>query len=193
MKKKIGKTQLDKQITKVSELSNREKVFDIIYHFPGLRFFELKKETGFPNGTLQHHINSLIKKEQINSYYDNAVPRYFTSDIEQSTQSVITRLNQNTTSKIIKLLLKKECQTFPQMVKYTRKTPGTVSIYKNKLIQDKIIIGRTEGCKSCKNYDMKIKYRLINPEKIRTLVEEYGKTSLTKTADNLADIFLAIK
>ena len=39
----------------------------------------------------------------------------------------------------------------------------------------------------------KVKYRLTNPEQVRTIVEEYGKSSLKQSADNLADIFLAIK
>ena len=39
----------------------------------------------------------------------------------------------------------------------------------------------------------RIKYRLVDPEKVRLLVEEYGKTSLKKSADNLADIFLSLK
>jgi hypothetical protein len=38
-----------------------------------------------------------------------------------------------------------------------------------------------------------IKYRLVDPEKVRTLVEEYGKTSLQKSVDNLADSLLAIQ
>ena len=45
--------------------------------------------------------------------------------------------------------------------------------------------------KICSN--MKIKYRLADPEKVRTLVLEYGKSSLSKSADNLADVFLSLK
>ena len=33
----------------------------------------------------------------------------------------------------------------------------------------------------------------VDPEKVHTLVEEYGKTSLKQSADNLADIFLALR
>ena len=44
-----------------------------------------------------------------------------------------------------------------------------------------------------KKHGMKIKYRLSDPKKVRALVLEYGKTSLTKSADNLADVFLSLK
>ena len=176
-----------------NQTSNYEIIISHIAKFPGLRFYQLRQETGFANGTLQHHINSLIKSKKIDAHYDNAVPRYFLHNVDQSHKIIIQRLSQNTTSKIIKLLLKKECQTFAQLVKYTKKSPGTVSLYKNKMVEDKIIVGTTDDCKYCKNSRMKIKYRLVNPEKVRTLVMEYGKSSLSKSSDNLADVFLSLK
>ena len=184
---------MTQQTTTNMQLSNQEKVLHTISTFPGLRFFELKIQTELSNGTLQHHVNTLLKKEEIVAHYDNAVPRYFMPEIDESSKIIIQRLSQNTTSKIIKLLLKKECQTFAQLVKYTKKSPGTVSLYKNKMVEDKIIIGSTDDCKACKNKAMKIKYRLSDPEKVRALVLEYGKTGLKKSADNLADVFLSIK
>ena len=180
--------------TPKNTLSNYEKIAAHIIKFPGLRFHELKKEVDIANGTLQHHISSLAKSGNISIQYDNATPRYFSNKIEGDSQIIIKRLSQNTTSKIIKLLLKKKCQTFSQLVKYTKKSPGTVSLYKNKMLADKIIVGTTDDCKSCKNRsNMKIKYRLVDPEKVRTLVLEYGKSSLRKSADNLADVFLSLK
>ena len=173
--------------------SNYEIIVSHITKFPGLRFYQLKNEIGIANGTLQHHLSSLIKSDSIFIQYDNSTPRYFSKKIESDSQVIIKRLSQNTTSKIIRLLLKKECQTFAQLVKYSKKSPGTVSLYKNKMVVDKIIVGSTDTCKCHKKYDMKIKYRLVDPEKVRTLVLEYGKSSLSKSADNLADVFLSLR
>ena len=173
--------------------SNYENIVFHITKFPGLRFHELKKEIGIANGTLQHHLSSLLKSGVIFTEYDNSTPRYFSNEIEPDSQVIIKRLSQNTTSKIIKLLLKKECQTFAQLVKYSKKSPGTVSLYKNKLVADRIVIGSTDDCKCSKKHSLKIKYRLADPEKVRTLVLEYGKSSLSQSADNLADVFLSLK
>jgi len=173
--------------------SNYEIIVSHITKFPGLRFYQLKNEIGIANGTLQHHLSSLIKSDSIFIQYDNSTPRYFSKKIESDSQVIIKRLSQNTTSKIIRLLLKKECQTFAQLVKYSKKSPGTVSLYKNKLVEDRIITGSTDNCKCNKKHGMKIKYRLSDPKKVRILVLEYGKTSLTKSADNLADVFLSLK
>ena len=173
--------------------SNYENIIFHITKFPGLRFHQLKKEIGIANGTLQHHLSSLMKLGIISIEYDNSTPRYFSKKIESNSQVIIKRLSQNTSSQIIRLLLKKECQTFAQLVKYSKKSPGTVSLYKNKLVTDRIIMGSTDNCKCNKKHGMKIKYRLSDPKKVRALVLEYGKTSLTKSADNLADVFLSLK
>jgi len=94
----------------------------------------------------------------------------------------------------MKSLLKNECQTFAQIVKFSKKSPGTVSIYKNMLLEDRIIVGDTNSCKCSKGITAtRIKYRLVDPEIVRLLVEEYGKSTLKQSADNLADVFLALK
>ena len=183
----------DDTMTEQKLESNQEIIINTIQTFPGLRFNEIKKEISIANGTLQHHLAALQKFGIIRVDYDNVTPRYFSKEINTESQIIIKRLNQPTTSKIIKLLLKKECQIFAQMVKYTKKSAGTVSIYKNVLLKDGIIMGDTGSCSSCRNAAHKIKYRLTNPEKVRAIVLDYGKTSLQKSVDNLSDVFLSLK
>jgi len=161
--------------------------------YPGLRFHELKKETSIANGTLQHHIAKLITDEDIIAVYTDKNPRYFQKGLKDDSAIIINRLRQNTTSKIIKSLLKNGCLSFRQIVKESKKSAGTISIYKNMLLQDHIIVGDTDECESCPEMTNKIKYRLTNPSLIHSIVDEYGKSSLKKSADNLADIFLSLK
>ena len=161
--------------------------------YPGLRFHELKKETSLANGTLQHHISSLLAGEDIVAVHSDKNPRYFKKELKDSSAIIINRLRQNTTSKIIKSLLKNNCLTFSQIVKHVKKSPGTVSIYKNMLLKDGVIVGNTDECSSCPERSAQIKYRLVAPQAVRLLVDEYGKSSLKKSADNLADIFLTLK
>ena len=173
--------------------ANREKVIQIVSKYPGLRFHEIKKQCGLANGTVQHHLSNLSKHKDFTIKYDRKVPRYYINDVEERSQIILLRLRQPTSSKIIKSLLKSECLSFGQLVKDSHKSPGTVSIYKNMLLEDKIIVGDTDECSNCPEMANKVKYRLVETDKVRTLVEEYGKSSLKKSADNLADIFLAIK
>ena len=174
--------------------SNQEIVKSTISKYPGLRFHEIKKETKLANGTLQHHLSSLQDSKDISAKYTAKVPRYYQPNISETNQTILLRLRQTTTSKIIKSLLKNECQTFGQMVAFAKKSPGTVSIYKNMLLEDKIIVGDTNSCKCTRKHGTsKIKYRLLDTERVRTLVDEYGKSSLRRSADNLSDIFLSLQ
>ena len=184
---------LSQQIKKRRVKSNREKIQHVVSKYPGLRFHQIKTQTRIANGTVQHHLDQLVKTKTIQVNYQKNVPRYYIHNIGGDEQVILLRLRQNTTSKIIKSLLKNECQTFSQMVEFSGKSPGTVSVYKNMLLKDKIIIGDTNSCKCTKNItESKIKYRLIDSDKVLLLVEEYGKTSLRRSADNLADIFLSL-
>ena len=182
------------QVTKTKRRvkSNREKIESTVSRYPGLRFHQIKSQTKIANGTVQHHLDQLVKSDAIVANYQKQIPRYYANNLENSSQVILLRLRQNTTSKIIKSILKNECQTFGQMVKFSKKSPGTVSVYKNMLLKDKIIIGDTNTCKCNRTLSSKVKYRLNNPDKVRTLVEEYGKSSLKRSADNLADIFMSL-
>jgi len=178
--------------TKRRVISNREKIVKTVNRYPGLRFHQIKTQTKIANGTVQHHLDQLVKLDIIKVNYQKQIPRYYAYDLEDSIQVILLRLRQNTTSKIIKSILKNDCQTFSQMVKFSKKSPGTVSVYKNMLLKDKIIIGDTNECE-CVQESAKIKYRLADKERVSILVQEYGKSSLQESADNLADIFSSIK
>ena len=173
--------------------SNQDIVKNIVCKHPGLRFHQIKKETRLANGTLQHHLSKLENTKSISAKYVAKIPRYYSADVEDKSKIILQRLRQTTTSRIIKSLLKHQCLNFSQLVKESKKSPGTVSIYKNMLLKEGIIVGNTNECESCPESAAKIKYRLVDQQIIRTIVEEYGKSSLKKSADNLADIFLILK
>ena len=178
---------------KTNLISNQEIIKKIIAKHPGLRFHEIKKETKLANGTLQHHLSKLGNSKDISAKYVEKTPRYYKYDVKDKSQIILLRLRQTTTSRIIKSLLNNQCLNFAQIVKQSKNSPATVTIYKNMLLRDNIIVGNTDECPSCPEAAARIKYRLVNPEMVHTLVEEYGKSSLKKSADNLADIFLSIK
>ena len=174
-------------------LTNKEKIIKTVNKHPGLRFHEIKKQSKLANGTVEHHLNYLSKNEIFKIRYEGKVPRYYAYDLDDHVQVILLRLRQHTTAKIIKALLKHECQSFAQIVKFSKRSAGTVSVYKNMLLKDNIIVGDTNECPSCQEKASKIKYRLVDPSKVRLLVEEYGKSSLKRCSDNLTDIFLSLK
>ena len=174
-------------------LTNKERIIKTVNKYPGLRFHQIKKQSKLANGTVEHHLNYLLKNKVFKVKYDRKVPRYYDYDTDNHTQIILLRLRQHTTAKIITSLLKHQCQSFSQIVKFSKRSAGTVSVYKNMLLNDKIIVGDTNECGACKDKANKIKYRLVEPERIKLLVDEYGQTSLKKCVDNLSDVFLSLK
>ena len=88
--RKLSKQRLD---------SNYEIVKNTIESYPGLRFHQIKKETSLANGTLQHHINRLIKSKDIIAIYDKTIPRYFEPKINSMSFSGMNVQCFRTTSK----------------------------------------------------------------------------------------------
>ena len=174
-------------------LTNKEKIIKTVNKHPGLRFHEIKKHSKLANGTVEHHLNYLSKNEVFKVKYDGKVPRYYAYDMSDRDQVILLRLRQYTTGKIINSLLKHDCQSFTQIVKFSKRSAGTVSVYKNMLLKDNIIVGDTNECSSCQEKENRIKYRLTDPDTVKLLVEEYGKSSLKRCSDNLADVFLSLK
>ena len=110
-------------------LTNKEKIIKTVNEHPGLRFHEIKKQSKLANGTVEHHLNYLSKNEIFKIRYEGKVPRYYAYDLDDHVQVILLRLRQHTTAKIIKALLKHECQSFAQIVKFTKRSAGTVSAH----------------------------------------------------------------
>ena len=92
--------------TKRRVMSNREKIMKTVIKYPGLRFHQIKTQTKIANGTVQHHLDQLVKSDTITVNYQKRIPRYYAYDMENKTQVLLLRLRQNTTSKILKSILK---------------------------------------------------------------------------------------
>ena len=45
--------------------SNREKIEIAVTKYPGLRFHQIKSQTKIANGTVQHHLDYLVKENEI--------------------------------------------------------------------------------------------------------------------------------
>ena len=93
------------QTTKRRIKSNREKIYSTVTKYPGLRFHQIKTQTSIANGTVQHHLDQLVKSDVIQVNYQKQIPRYYAYDVEDNIQVILLRLRQNTTSKIIKAIL----------------------------------------------------------------------------------------
>ena len=86
--------------------SIQEKIIQFVNDFPGIRYRELLRMTGVSNGVLSYHLNLLDNSGKVTVHrVNNRVTRYFSHDVSTVESNVIGLLRQNTTRKIIIILL----------------------------------------------------------------------------------------
>ena len=66
------------QVTKTKRRikSNREKIEITVNKYPGLRFHQIKSQTKIANGTVQHHLDQLVKSKSIQVNYQKQIKAY---------------------------------------------------------------------------------------------------------------------
>ena len=75
--------------TKRRIISNKEKITKTINKYPGLRFHQIKSQTKIANGTIQHHLDQMVKSNIIHVNYIKKIPRYYSDSIEKETQVIL--------------------------------------------------------------------------------------------------------
>ena len=88
--------------------NNKLKLIEIIDSFPGIRYNDLVRLTGFNNGTLSYHLAILEKYSVIRKLrLDNSsnMTRYYLTSVSSEETIIVEYLKIKSTNQIIKLLL----------------------------------------------------------------------------------------
>jgi predicted transcriptional regulator len=105
--------------------SSKLKLIKIIDSFPGIRYSDIIRFTGFNNGTLSYHLAmlekySVIRKLRLDS---STITRYFSISISSEESIIVGYLKIKSTSQIIKLLLQDRKQSiFTELVRHINKS-----------------------------------------------------------------------
>lgn len=146
-------------------LVKKEIIFEAIKKSPGIRFNEIKRQTGFQNGTITHNLKKLIKLNKIQTYEKQGIKRYFSTDVKDSKRIVLHFLRMKTPQRIIWALLETNEMTVSKMALKIHKSLGTVSIYKDMLLHERILK---------RDINNSVCYRLRNSNDIRQIINEYN-------------------
>ncbi len=146
-------------------------LLDHINHSPGIRYSELKRETGIADGRLEYHLKILedLKQIKVSRYPTRKSTRYYISDKSKSSNELrIIEYTQRTGAReIVQLLLHKDQCYFKDIVQYTKRVPSTVSHHLSRLKKGGVIEKSKNGNHST--------YRLKNKDKIVRLMNNIGK------------------
>ncbi len=139
-------------------------ILDQINHSPGIRYSELKRDTGVADGRLEYHLKILeeLRQIKVSRYPTRKSTRYYTSDKPRDELRIIEYTQRSGAKEIVQLLLHKDQCYFEDIVQYTRKVPSTVSHHLSGLKEGGIIMQSKNG-----KYKT---YRLKNKDKIARIM-----------------------
>jgi predicted transcriptional regulator len=160
--------------------NRNSQLLEIIEKNPGIRFRELMRVSGIKNGSLSHYVNNLEKTGIIQVQREPRKTRFFPLHITNEESKIIKALRRNTPREIIEALLINEELTFGEIVRFSSKSAGTISLYVSQLVSDQVIELRLNQRKKT--------YKIKNRKAIDSIIEKYNPTGVEKLTSNFEDI-----
>ena len=105
-----------------------------INNSPGIRYRELLRVTGFPNGVMAYHLRILEKFKQMKvSRQYRKITRYYPLKTTAKESHVIEFMKRPTDRRIIEFILKHERCKFKDIERYIKRASSTVSWHLSRL------------------------------------------------------------
>ena len=173
----------DEQLSEALALGARSKIHKNISKSPGLHFRELQRRTKIATGSLQYHLDFLIKRNLIRAEKNGKFVRYYSSRGEQlgEDETKIGLLRQPSLRKITLFLLTKKRANNEKIAAAVGLSPSTISWHMLKLVQGGLVEKRRVGRKTF--------FYIVDSENIVQLIRSYKKSFLDVLVDNFVEIW----
>ena len=155
------------------------QIIKIIEKNPGIKFREIMRETGLKNGVLSYHAKKLEESGSVKIERSVGETRFYPLCVTEQESVLIKSLRQDTPQRIVLSLINEQPLTFSEIVSKVRKSPSTISVFLNRLVDDNVV--------EIKIVELKRTYRLKNLDMTREIIQKYNPILLERTAYNLAD------
>src|SRR5215469_1093460 len=118
----------------------KKMLLKCIDNSPGIRYRELLRATGFPNGVMAYHLKILekLKQMKVNRQY-RKVTRYYPLNTSAKESRIIQFMKRPTDRRIILFLLHHEYRLFNDIERYIKRASSTVSWHLTRLREACII------------------------------------------------------
>ena len=158
---------------------SQSNILKAIDQYPGIRYKELARKTGFANGVLTYHLNILEQFGYVNKFRHNNIARYYLLSIPSSDLKIISHLRVYSEKDIILFLIGHDFCTFNEIVEHLRKAPSTVSWHLKRLCEDGILVVH-HG-----EYNL---YQINDKKLVDQILHKYKESFTDKIVNNLVDI-----
>lgn len=168
-------------------LGAREKIYSTINKNPGLHFRELQRRTELATGSLQYHLDYLVRRNLIKPVKHGKFVRYYGARGQQlgEDETLMNLLRQESLRKIALFLLTRKSATNFTIASALGLSPSTISWHLNKLVSANIVAVR-------KRFRKKYFY-LADAEKVKGMLRSYRKSFLDELVDHFVDIWDSIE
>ena len=162
-------------------MTNRDsQLQQIIEQNPGIQFREIMRSSGLKNGVLSHYLGKLEKNGIIKVIRGPRQARFYPPRITEDESIVIKALRKQTPRDLLLALIQEDGLEFTQLIKATKKSPSTVSLYLSQIVEDRLV--------EIKFVRLKKRYYIKARDLIDKLIEDYRPSLLEKPASGFEDI-----
>ena len=145
----------------ISADRKKKMLLKCINNSPGIRYRELIRATGFPNGVIAYHLKILEKLKQMKvSRHYRKVTRYYPLNTTTKESHIIEFMKRPMDRRIILFLLQHECCIFNDIERSMKRASSTISWHLSRLREAGIISMRHQ------------KYRLKNRALVISLINK---------------------
>lgn len=164
-------------------LKARETIYRTIQRAPGLHFRELQRRTGLAIGSLQYHLDYLLKAHLIRVEKHGKFSRYYTvrgKQLGESTKAMAL-LRQRSTREIVLFLLTRRSANNTAISRKIGLSPSTTSWHLAKLTGAGVLGKRRRGRKTF--------FYIQEPENIAQLLVGYRRSFLDDAVNGFVQIW----
>jgi len=173
----------DEQLSEALALGARNKIYKAINKSPGLHFRELQRRTKIATGSLQYHLDFLMKRHIIKAVKKGKFVRYYSTRGTQlgEDEQTIALLRQPSLRKIILFLLTKKRANNEKIAAAVDLSPSTVSWHMLKLVQGNLVEKRRVGRKTF--------FYIVEGERTAEILSSYKKSFLDEMVDSFVELW----
>ena len=164
------------------DLDSRREIYQTIRETPGIHFRELFRHHDYAQGTLQYHVQWLLKHDLLEAESDGEYTRYYPAeDFSSGDKTVLNALRRKYSREIIAHLATDGSLTTTELAERVEKSPSTVSWHLSRLHE----VGLVEK----ERHGRAVVYSLTDRDRVLTLYTAHEASFTDQLLDALLDIW----
>ena len=162
-------------------LPTQSTLLDLIARLPGIRFVELKRQTGLANGVLAYHLGVLEKESLLRSERGPGHAEFYPVTFNKSDIHAFAMIRHDRSRELLSHLLESGKATHGELATTLRTAPSTASWYLDRLLKAGLVRAAFAGRQTW--------YEINEPDRVRRLISVYASTWQDTMVDRFASIW----